>query len=87
LAWVWYHDDAERIALACEAKGHGLSPWTADGQGLGLPTESYAVLTPEIQARFQRFSAIAGWQAQHSWAMQVPFAYGGEIIFDVAYTF
>jgi len=87
LAWAWYHEDTTRIALAIEAKVHWLSPWTADGRGLGLAAENTEGLTPEIQARYGRFSAIAGWQAQYIWATETPFSLGGDIIFDVAYTF
>jgi hypothetical protein len=87
LAWIWYRDAGTRLALAVEAKGHWLSPWTVSGQDLGVPDEDYFVLTPEMQARYGRFSAVVGWQTAYLWAMEMPASNYGEIIFDVGYTF
>jgi hypothetical protein len=87
LAWIWYRDADSRIGLALEAKYHWLSPWTIGSETIGLPAEQYFVLTPEMQARFGRYSAIVGWQGQSNWAVDEVLAEYGEILFDVAYTF
>lgn len=87
LAWLWYQDADSRMGLALEAKAHWLSPWATASGPLGLPAEEYVVLTPELQARYGRYSVVGGWQAQYLWAVEEPFALYGELIFDVAYSF
>lgn len=87
LGWIWYRDADSKMELALEAKAHWLSPWTTAAGSIGLPPEEYFVLTPELQAHYGRYSAIAGWQAQYFWAMEEPVAPYGEIMFDVAYTY
>jgi hypothetical protein len=87
LAWIWYRDDTSRMGLGLEATAHWLSPFTAAGVSLGLQSEQYYVLTPELQARYGRFSAIVGWQAEYIYAVEEPFSIYGDIIFDIAYAF
>jgi hypothetical protein len=87
LAWIWYRDADSRMGLAVEAKAHWLSPWTTTAGSLDLPGEEYFVLTPELQARYGPFSAVAGWQARYIWAVEEPAAEYGAVIFDVAFTF
>ncbi len=87
VAYIWYRDAGSRMALAVEGRAHWLSPWTTASGSLGLPADTYAVLTPELQARYGRFSAVAGWQAAYLWAVEEPYAIYGQIIFDLAYAF
>jgi hypothetical protein len=87
LAWIWYRDTDTRVALALEGKAHWLSPWTTGAGSLGLSPQEYVDLTPELQVRYGRYSAVVGWQTAYLWAMEEPSSNMGNILFDVAYTF
>jgi hypothetical protein len=86
-SWNWYRTEDARMGLALEALYHYLSPWTLSSGPIGVLPEEVFVLTPEVQARYGRFSAVVGWQAEDIWAQEVPAATYGEILFDVSYGF
>jgi hypothetical protein len=87
LAWIWYRDQTSRVSTGVECAQHWLSPWTTGAGPIGLPPEESVVFTPEVQARFGRYSALMGWQLKYLWAQGLPAPSYGDLLFDAAYTF
>jgi hypothetical protein len=88
LAWNWYRDGETRHSLAVELVGHGLTPWSMDGQDQGAGPEGALYVQPELITRFGRFNASGGWRsATLNGSYNVPDFYYGTVLVNAAYAF
>lgn len=73
----WHREAKAHHSVAVELRHNSLSEWVLDGQSVAGSDTHLLECIPQLQARFERFSAVAGWALPLS-ARNVPLALGGE---------